>query len=168
MITTADQLKDILDSLRKSKTIVFTNGCFDIIHAGHCHYLSVAKSYGDILVVGLNSDSSIRKIKGEKRPIVPQNQRALVLDSLKPVDYVVIFDEETPLELIKVVRPHILVKGADWDPERIVGKDFVESYGGKVVTIPFEHEVSTSRIIEKVISLYCGEIPQENQGEPSS
>ena len=155
MVTNIDQLVQILEDLRGKKRIVFTNGCFDIIHAGHCHYLARAKSLGDLLIVGLNSDSSVRRIKGPKRPVIPQKQRALVLDSLKPVDYVVIFEEDTPLNLIKTVKPDVLVKGGDWDIERIVGREFVESYGGKVVTIPFEHDLSTSKIIERILSLYC-------------
>ena len=155
MVTSFDQLFEILEDLRGKKRIVFTNGCFDIIHAGHCHYLSRARSLGDLLVVGLNSDSSVRRIKGPKRPVIPQEQRALVLDSLRPVDYVVIFEEDTPQRLIEAIRPDILVKGGDWELDKIVGREFVESYGGKVVTIPFEHDVSTSKIIERILSLYC-------------
>ena len=155
MVTSLDQLVEILEAIRGKKKIVFTNGCFDIIHAGHCHYLARAKSLGDLLVVGLNSDSSVRRIKGPKRPVIPQEQRALVLDSLRPVDYVVIFEEDTPQRLIEAIRPDILVKGGDWELDKIVGREFVESYGGKVVTIPFEHDVSTSKIIERILSLYC-------------
>lgn len=155
MILDLKDLIRILDPLRGSKRIVFTNGCFDIIHAGHVDYLGKAKSLGDVLVVGMNSDSSIRRIKGEKRPILPQELRAKVLSSLKPVDYVVIFEEDTPLELIKAVKPDILVKGGDWEIDRIVGRDFVESYGGEVVTIPFEYNISTTKIIERIIQLYC-------------
>ena len=132
MVLSLEELLRVLEPLREEKRIVFTNGCFDIIHAGHAHYLSKAKSYGDILVVGLNSDSSIRRIKGPKRPIIPQHMRAYLLDTLKPVDYVVIFEEDTPIELIRAIRPHVLVKGADWQVENIVGADFVLSYGGKV------------------------------------
>ncbi len=155
MVTSLDQLVEILEAIRGKKKIVFTNGCFDIIHAGHCHYLARARSLGDLLVVGLNSDSSVRRIKGPKRPVIPQEQRALVLDSLRPVDYVVIFEEDTPQRLIEAIRPDILVKGGDWELDKIVGREFVESYGGKVVTIPFEHDLSTSKIIERILSLYC-------------
>ena len=155
MVTSLDQLVEILEAIRGKKKIVFTNGCFDIIHAGHCHYLARSRSLGDLLVVGLNSDSSVRRIKGPKRPVIPQEQRALVLDSLRPVDYVVIFEEDTPQRLIEAIRPDILVKGGDWELDKIVGREFVESYGGKVVTIPFEHDLSTSKIIERILSLYC-------------
>ena len=155
MILSFEEVEEVLSSLRKTKKIVFTNGCFDIIHAGHVDYLEKTKALGDILVVGMNSDNSIKRIKGEKRPIVPQEMRARVLSSLKPVDYVVIFEEDTPLELIKRVKPHVLVKGGDWKLENIVGREFVESYGGEVKTIPFEYDISTSKIIERVISLYC-------------
>jgi len=153
-------LKELLSELekkRKGKKVVFTNGCFDLIHAGHAHYLSEAKKLGDILVVGLNSDASVRRLKGPKRPILPQNMRSFLLDSLKPVDYVVIFDEDTPTELIKAIKPDVLVKGGDWSLDKIVGRDFVESYGGKVVTIPFNFNISTTNIVERVITLYCPE-----------
>ncbi len=155
MLVGLEELLEILDRERGGKKVVFTNGCFDIIHAGHVDYLEKAKSLGDILVVGMNSDDSIRRIKGEKRPIVPQELRARVLSSLKPVDYVVIFEEDTPLRLIEAIRPDVLVKGGDWELEKVVGREFVESYGGEVRTIPFEYEVSTSKIIERIISLYC-------------
>jgi D-beta-D-heptose 1-phosphate adenylyltransferase (EC 2.7.7.-) len=133
----------------------FTNGCFDILHAGHADYLNKAKSLGDILVVGINSDASVRRIKGEKRPILPQQMRAYLLDDLKPVGYVVIFEEDTPLELIKAIKPDVLVKGADWDLDRIVGADFVLSYGGRVERIAFSFDISTSKVIERILGLYC-------------
>ena len=155
MILNFEEVEEVVSPLRETKRVVFTNGCFDIIHAGHVDYLEEAKALGDLLVVGMNSDDSIRRIKGEKRPIVPQDMRARVLSSLKPVDYVVIFEEDTPFELIKRVKPHILVKGGDWKLENIVGREFVESYGGVVKTIPFEYDISTSKIIEKVVNLYC-------------
>ncbi|GAB6077847.1 D-glycero-beta-D-manno-heptose 1-phosphate adenylyltransferase [Hydrogenobaculum acidophilum] len=139
----------------KNEKIVFTNGCFDIIHAGHVKYLNIAKSYGDILVVGLNSDDSIKRIKGEKRPIVPQEQRAYVLSQLKPVDMVIIFDEDTPYNLIKAIKPDILIKGADWKIENIVGADIVLSNGGSVNTVKFDYDTSTSKIIQKIVELYC-------------
>ena len=156
MLLPLPELLKILEKERKEgKKIVFTNGCFDIIHAGHVDYLKKAKALGDILVVGLNSDSSIRRIKGEKRPIIPQEMRAEVLSSLKPVDYVVIFEEDTPENLIKAIKPDILVKGGDWELSKIVGKDFVESYGGKVLTIPFTYDISTTRIINTILERYC-------------
>lgn len=156
MLKTLEELLSILQEERKKgKKIVFTNGCFDIIHAGHVDYLERAKKLGDILVVGLNSDNSVKRIKGKKRPINPQEQRAKVLSSLKPVDYVVIFEEDTPEKLIKAIKPDVLVKGGDWPIEKIVGKEFVESYGGKVLTIPFTYNVSTTEIIKKIVELYC-------------
>ena len=155
MIVELKELLELLEKVRGKKKIVFTNGCFDILHAGHADYLNKAKSLGDILVVGINSDASVRRIKGEKRPILPQQMRAYLLDNLKPVDYVVIFEEDTPLELIKAIKPDVLVKGADWDLERIVGADFVLSYGGRVERIPFSFDVSTSKIIERILDLYC-------------
>jgi rfaE bifunctional protein nucleotidyltransferase chain/domain len=155
MIVELKELLELLEKVRGKKKIVFTNGCFDILHAGHADYLNKAKSLGDILVVGINSDASVRRIKGEKRPILPQQMRAYLLDNLKPVDYVVIFEEDTPLELIKAIKPDVLVKGADWDLERIVGADFVLSYGGRVERIPFSFDVSTSKVIERILDLYC-------------
>lgn len=156
MLVSLERLLEILkEERKKGKRVVFTNGCFDIIHAGHVDYLKKAKNLGDILVVGLNSDNSVKRIKGEKRPIIPQEMRAKVLSFLKPVDYVVIFEEDTPAKLIEAIKPDVLVKGGDWPLEKIIGKDFVESYGGRVLTIPFEYDISTSQIIEKIINLYC-------------
>jgi rfaE bifunctional protein nucleotidyltransferase chain/domain len=155
MIVELEELLGLLEKVRGKKKIVFTNGCFDLLHAGHADYLNKAKSLGDILVVGINSDASVRRIKGEKRPILPQQMRAYLLDNLKPVDYVVIFGEDTPLELIKAIKPDVLVKGADWDLERIVGADFVLSYGGRVERIAFSFDISTSKVIERILGLYC-------------
>ena len=137
----------------KNKRIVFTNGCFDILHAGHAHYLSKAKSLGDALVIGLNSDSSVKRLKGKSRPIVPQKNRAIVLAALESVDLVVIFSELTPLKLIKAIRPDILVKGGDWKKESIVGGRFVESYGGKVKSLPYVKGLSTQELIDKIRGL---------------
>ncbi|RUM60769.1 MAG: D-glycero-beta-D-manno-heptose 1-phosphate adenylyltransferase [Persephonella sp.] len=139
----------------EGKKIIFTNGCFDILHAGHIDYLEKSKSLGDVLIVGLNSDTSIRRIKGKKRPIVPQEYRKRVLEGLKAVDLVILFEEDTPERLIKEIKPDVLVKGGDWNIENIVGADFVQSYGGEVKTIEFIYDISTSKIIEKVINLYC-------------
>ena len=132
------------------KKVVFTNGCFDIIHAGHIAYLEEAKSLGDILVVGLNSDSSVKRLKGEKRPIVSENERKYVLESIKFIDYVFIFEEDTPYNLIKSIRPDILVKGGDWDISEIVGADIVLENGGEVKKLLFKEGLSTSNIIEKM------------------
>ena len=137
-----------------AKKVVFTNGCFDIIHAGHIDYLNKAKALGDVLIVGVNSDVSVIKIKGDKRPIIPEDERVLIVSNLKPVDYVVLFDEETPENLINKIIPDILVKGADWDIEKIVGKDIVLKNGGEVRTIEFIVQQSTSKIIDSIISKY--------------
>lgn len=149
-------IKSIAAGLKaRRKRIVFTNGCFDILHVGHIRYLRKAKSLGDILVVGLNTDRSVRLIKGEKRPIVPQEDRAEVLASLEFVDYVVFFDEPDPFTLIGKVKPHILVKGADWTKDKIVGRDLVEKAGGRVVRIPLVPGASSTGVIEKIIQVYC-------------
>ena len=153
-IIAAEKLAAWLDAFRKSgKKVVFTNGCFDILHAGHVRYLAAAKAKGDLLVVGLNTDASVRSIKGDKRPVVHQKYRAEVLASLGCVDYVVLFDTPQPLELIQTLKPDVLVKGADWAQETIVGGDFVKSNGGRVVRIPLVPDISTSRIIEKILKL---------------
>ncbi len=144
------ELEKIKKWKREGKKIVFTNGCFDIIHAGHVDYLEKAKALGDILVVGLNSDDSIRRIKGKDRPVNIQQHRKKVLEALKPVDLVIVFDEDTPEKLIKMIKPDVLVKGGDWKIENIVGADFVKSYGGTVTTIDFVYDISTTKIIEKI------------------
>jgi len=145
-----DYLDIIQKEREKGKKIVFTNGCFDIIHAGHVDYLEKAKSLGDFLVVGLNSDESVKRLKGLTRPVNPVDQRKKVLQALKPVDLVIVFEEDTPERLIKEIKPDVLVKGGDWKIENIVGADFVMSYGGKVYTIDFVYDTSTTKIIEKV------------------
>jgi len=134
----------------QDQRIVFTNGCFDIIHSGHTKYLSEAKKLGDVLIIGLNSDDSVRKLKGENRPINSQEDRATVLSALKPVDYVVIFSEETPINLIKAVVPNVLVKGGDYTKDGIVGADFVEENGGEVAIIQFVEGKSTTNIINRM------------------
>ena len=151
-------LNEIL-SLRKelksvNKKVVFTNGCFDIIHAGHIDYLNKAKELGNVLIVGVNSDVSVKKNKDNNRPIIPERDRTLIVSNLKPVDYVVLFDEETPENLISKIIPDILVKGADWDIDEIVGKDIVLKNGGEVKSIEFVIQQSTSKIIESIISKY--------------
>ena len=135
------------------KKIVFTNGCFDILHPGHVAYLEDARACGDLLVVGLNSDSSVRRIKGPQRPINPQEDRAIMLAGLASVDYVTFFEDDTPLELIKAVRPHVLVKGGDWTIENIVGADFVMSYGGEVYSLAFREGYSTTALIKRIKAL---------------
>lgn len=139
---------------KENKKIVFTNGVFDILHSGHVDYLAKSKDLGDILIVGLNSDKSVKKIKGDKRPIINESERAFVLSSLKSVDYVTLFDEDTPKELIEILIPDILVKGADWNMEKIVGKDIVEKNGGEVKTIDFVNDQSTSKIIKSILEKY--------------
>ena len=143
-------LKERLEGLRKEKIIVFTNGCFDILHPGHIRYLYEAKRLGDILVVGVNSDDSIRRIKGEQRPIMDERARSEMLSVLPFVDFITIFDEDTPYNLIKEIRPHILVKGGDWEEDRIVGADIVRALGGRVVRIPYIEGYSTTSIIERI------------------
>lgn len=138
------------DFKRHGQKIVFTNGCFDVLHYGHVHYLLQAKALGDILVIGLNRDDSVRRLKGPTRPINGENERAFVLAALACVDYVTLFEEDTPEELIKVVRPDVLVKGGDYTLDNIVGADFVMQNGGSVTTIPFVEGFSSTRIIEKL------------------
>ena len=145
-------LKKVSDHRKNGKMIVFTNGCFDILHVGHVRYLAAARNEGDILVVGLNSDRSIEKIKGEQRPIVQQDQRAEILASLCCVDYITIFYERNPLGLIRSIRPNILVKGDDWPEEEIVGADIVKADGGEVVRVPIVPNISTTSILKRIIN----------------
>ena len=142
------------DLSKEKKKVVFTNGVFDILHAGHVDYLIKARAAGDVLMVGLNSDASVRRIKGEYRPIVSEDQRAFVLSNLKPVDFVIIFGEDTPIELIEKIIPDILIKGADWSIDNIVGKDVVLKNGGEVKTIEFVNYQSTSDIIQTILERY--------------
>jgi len=139
----------------KGRKVVFTNGCFDILHRGHVELLEKAKRLGDFLIVALNSDSSMKKIKGEKRPILDENDRAYILASLKCVDAVCLFDEETPAEIINKLKPDILVKGGDYKINEVVGRESVYNVGGEVVTIPLVEGKSTKGIIEKIIKSYC-------------
>ena len=137
------------------ESIVFTNGCFDLLHIGHTRYLTEAKQLGDRLVVGVNSDRSVRQLdKGKNRPIQTDAQRAEVIAALGCVDYVILFDEPDPLNLIKAIQPNVLVKGGDWTSERIVGKDFVEERGGFVRTIPLVPDISTTTIIERILATH--------------
>ncbi|NCQ17126.1 MAG: D-glycero-beta-D-manno-heptose 1-phosphate adenylyltransferase [Ignavibacteria bacterium CG22_combo_CG10-13_8_21_14_all_37_15] len=138
----------------ENKKVVFTNGCFDVLHAGHVDYLNKAKAAGDVLILGLNSDASVKRIKGAKRPIVNEEERAFILSNLKAVDYVTLFDEDTPQEIIGELIPDILIKGADWAIEKIVGRDIVEANGGEVKTISFVTDQSTTNIIQTIIERY--------------
>ena len=132
-ILNIDELRILRKQFKnENKTVVFTNGCFDLLHAGHVDYLNKAKSFGDVLIVGINSDLSMKNIKGEKRPIINEDERSFVISNLKCVDYVILFDDNTPELLINEIAPDILVKGADWSKEKIVGDSFVELNGGKV------------------------------------
>ena len=149
-----------IKSLRKkfkeqNKKVVFTNGVFDLIHAGHVDYLIKSKALGDILIVGMNTDVSVKRIKGDKRPILSQDERAFIISSLKPVDYVTFFDEDTPQEIINEIIPDILVKGADWSIDKIVGRETIEKHGGEVKTIEFVNNQSTSKIIESIKNKFC-------------
>jgi len=148
-------LADRLEGLHSAgKRVVFTNGCFDILHIGHVRYLSAARNEGDLLVVGLNSDHSVKLIKGKRRPIVEQDQRLEILASLQVVDYVTLFDEPDPLKLIQLLKPSILVKGADWSADEIIGADFVKSRGGRVVRVSLVQDASTSSIIERIVKRF--------------
>jgi len=150
-LKTLTQLKTIIKQLKaRGKKIVFTNGCFDILHRGHVEYLAKAKSSGDVLIIGLNADSSVKRLKGASRPVNKQEDRAIVLAALESVDYIVLFSQDTPFELITAIKPDILVKGGDWKLKDIVGSDVVQSYKGKVMTIPFVKGYSTTGLIKKV------------------
>lgn len=153
-IKTRENLMKILPIRRaQGRRIVFTNGCFDLLHVGHVRYLQTAHDMGDILIVGVNTDLSVRTLsKGNGRPIVPQDQRAEVLASLACVDYVVLFDEPDPGQLIADLQPDVLVKGGDWKPEQIVGRESVEARGGIVRTIPLVPDVSTTNLVKKIQS----------------
>lgn len=155
-IMDARTLASRIAELRKvGKKVVFTNGCFDLLHVGHVRYLLAARNEGDVLVVGLNSDQSIKLIKGSQRPIVAQDQRAEILASLQVVDYVTLFDESNPLKLIQIIKPTILVKGSDWSEDNIIGADFVKARGGRVVRVPLVKDASSSVIIERIVKRFC-------------
>jgi D-beta-D-heptose 7-phosphate kinase/D-beta-D-heptose 1-phosphate adenosyltransferase len=154
-ILSLDNLVSRIESLRRSgNDIVFTNGCFDILHVGHVRYLSAARREGDILVVGLNSDQSVKSIKETGRPIVPQQQRAEVLAGLACVDYITVFNDPDPLSTIKALKPDVLVKGSDWPENQIIGADVVKKWGGKVVRVEMVPDISTSAIIRKILRLH--------------
>ncbi|MBP5548726.1 MAG: D-glycero-beta-D-manno-heptose 1-phosphate adenylyltransferase [Bacteroidales bacterium] len=151
-IVSLQDLKSHLDNLRSDnkKTVVFTNGCFDLVHRGHVDYLSRARDLGDMLVVGLNSDASVKRLKGPSRPISNERSRATVMAAFGFVDFVVLFDEDTPLNLIKAICPDILVKGGDYNRDNVVGADFVESHGGRLELIPLVPGESTTRLVNNI------------------
>ena len=151
-IISLPSLKRIVKRLKQNgKRIVFTNGCFDILHYGHVKYLQDARGKGDYLVVAVNSDASIKKIKAKNRPVIGQNDRLRTIAALSSVDFVVLFNADNPLGLIKALKPDVLIKGADWSKQKIIGADFVENYGGKVLTVNLVKGRSTSALIEKIV-----------------
>jgi rfaE bifunctional protein nucleotidyltransferase chain/domain len=148
-----DELKAVVaNAKRQGKTVVFTNGCFDLLHRGHLHILREAKACGDILIVALNSDRSVKALKGPTRPVLPESDRTELIGALEMVDYVVVFDEPDPYTLIETLRPDVLAKGGDWRPEKIIGSDVVEQGGGRVAVIPYLKGFSTTEIIERIRS----------------
>jgi len=155
-IKTTEELQTLCDiARRQGQRVVFTNGCFDLLHAGHVRYLEEARKLGDLLVVGVNSDDSVRQIKGALRPIVAEEDRSELVAALHCVDYVVVFDTPDPLALIERLHPNILVKGADWSPEKIIGAQTVLREGGEVARIPLVPKISTSIIIERIKARFC-------------
>jgi D-beta-D-heptose 7-phosphate kinase/D-beta-D-heptose 1-phosphate adenosyltransferase len=152
-VLTQPQTRTLVERLRSNgRRIVFTNGVFDILHPGHVRYLEQARSFGDALIVGINGDASVRRNKGPARPINPESERAEVVAALEVVNAVVLFGEDTPAEIIRLVQPDVLVKGADWPPDQIVGRDTVEARGGQVILVTVERGYSTTAIVEKVRS----------------
>ncbi len=141
----------VADARRAGKRVVFTNGCFDLLHVGHVRYLAAARDAGDLLVVAINSDASVRRLnKGAERPLVAEAARAEVLAALAAVDWVTIFDEDTPAEVVAAILPDVLVKGADWAPDRVVGRDVVEARGGRVLLVPIVDGFSTTALVERL------------------
>ena len=155
-VVTRTELKQRIATLkRERKRVVFTNGCFDILHPGHIRMLEKARSLGDALVVGINSDPSVQEMKGPQRPVIPDSERAELLAALAAVDFVTIFDEPTPRELITEILPAVLVKGSDWGPDEIVGREEVEAAGGEVVSIPLEAGCSTTKLIDRIRRIHA-------------
>lgn len=150
IVAVQDAVRAATERRARGERLVFTNGCFDILHPGHVRYLQQARGLGEMLLVGLNSDASVRRLKGPDRPVVCEGDRATVLAALESVDYVVLFGEDTPLELIRAVQPDVLVKGGDWAVEQIVGREVVEAGGGRVLAIPFVAGHSTTGVIERI------------------
>ncbi len=154
---TLHELKLTLDAIKKTgNKVVFTNGCFDLLHVGHTRYLKEAQLIGDYLVIAINSDKSVRGLKGDKRPIVPETERAELLAALDVVDFVTIFDEPDPYNVINELRPDFLVKGGDWGEGEIIGSDIVTENGGKVIRLPYLEGSSSTNIVETIIERYCG------------
>jgi rfaE bifunctional protein nucleotidyltransferase chain/domain len=150
-VKSLDELRSITVQARgDGKAIVFTNGCFDLLHRGHVHVLREAKALGDILIVAINSDRSVKEIKGPKRPVLPESDRAELVAAMEMVDYVALFDEPDPYKMIAAIRPNVLVKGGDWGAEEVVGADIVQRDGGKVAVIPYLKGFSTTEIIERI------------------
>ena len=150
------ELSEIIETIKKTGgRVVFTNGCFDILHVGHARYLRDAKRLGDYLVLAVNSDASIRGLKGDKRPIVPESERMEMLAALDCVDYVTLFEEPDPYNVIKALKPDFLVKGGDWSEDEIIGSDVVKENGGEVLRIPFVEGSSSTNIVERIIERYC-------------
>jgi len=146
-----DELSAMSDQARKAgRVVVFTNGCFDLVHRGHIHLLRQAKALGDILIVGLNSDVSVKTIKGPDRPIMPEADRIELIAALEMVDYVVVYSEPDPYHIIAAIKPNVLVKGGDWSADKIIGADVVEQNGGRVAVVPYLPEFSTTQIIERI------------------
>ena len=161
-----DELKEIVDRAKKSgRKVAFTNGCFDLIHVGHTRYLQEAKKYGDIFIVAVNSDSSVRSLKGDSRPIVHEDERAEVLAALGCVDYVTIFSELDPLKLITYLKPDFLVKGGDWAADSIIGKEVVEAEGGRVIRVSVIEGAATTNIVQRIIDRYAGEKVKEAEAK---
>ncbi|MHB1687108.1 MAG: D-glycero-beta-D-manno-heptose 1-phosphate adenylyltransferase [Ignavibacteriaceae bacterium] len=154
-VKSLDEIKALRKKFKEgNKKVVFTNGVFDLIHAGHVDYLLKAKLLGDVLIVGMNSDASVKRIKGNTRPILAEKERAFIISNLKPVDFVIIFEEDTPANLIGNIIPDVLVKGADWSLDKIVGREIVEANGGEVKAIEFVNDQSTSKIIKSILEKY--------------
>jgi D-glycero-beta-D-manno-heptose 1-phosphate adenylyltransferase len=151
VLSRAEAVEFVAAQRAEGRTIVFTNGVFDLLHPGHLRYLTAARALGDVLVVGVNGDASVRRNKGPERPITPQQERAELLASLAAVDAVVIFDEDTPAEIVRAVQPDILVKGADWPADQIVGRDTVEARGGRVERVAVAQGYSTTAIVQRIV-----------------
>jgi D-beta-D-heptose 7-phosphate kinase/D-beta-D-heptose 1-phosphate adenosyltransferase len=156
-----DKVKDLKDLLKaievhreKGEKLVFTNGCYDLIHVGHIRFLTQCKNLGDRLILALNTDRSVKRLKGANRPIFPQDERTEIVSSFEVVDYVTVFDQDDPLEIIRAIKPDVLVKGGDWSLDTIIGRDVVESYGGRVLSLPLVAGYSTSRLISAITSRY--------------
>ncbi len=157
VIMNREKLKKTVNSLKKAgKKVVFTNGCYDLLHVGHIRLLQSARKKGDILIVAINSDTSVRRIKGDKRPLVNQKERAETLAALECIDIVTVFNEDDPFNIIKDIMPDILVKGGDWPLDKIIGSDIVIKNGGKVMNIKYQAGKSTTNLVGRVVKAYCG------------